>query len=169
MGAVGAGLVAVAIMVSTVGANNGIILTSARIPYAMARDGLFVRSVGTIHPRLGTPVVSLVHQALVASALALTGTYDQLFTYVVFASWVFYALGAGALLRLRRTAPALERPYRAWGYPATPLVFIAFAVYLVGATIVQSPRDAAVGIGLIVTGLAPYAHWRRRVRAAEPA
>jgi len=165
MGALGAGLVAAAIMISTLGANNGIILTSARIPYAMARSGLFLPSVGSVHPRTGTPVVSLVHQGFVASALALTGTYDQLFTYVVFASWVFYALGAAAVLRLRRTAPALDRPYRTWGYPVTPLVFIAFAVYLVGATIVESPRDAMVGIALIAGGLLPYAHWRRRAPA----
>ena len=162
MGPVGAGLVAIAIMISTLGANNGIILTSARIPYAMARGGLFIPSVGRIHPRYGTPVVSLVHQAFVASALAVSGTYDQLFTYVVFASWVFYALGAGAVLRLRRAAPALERPYKAWGYPVTPLVFIAFAIYLVTTTIVQAPRDAAVGVALIAAGLVPYAHWRRR-------
>jgi len=168
MGPVGAGLVAIAIMISTLGANNGIILTSARIPYAMSRSGLFLPSVGRIHPRYGTPVVSLVHQALVASALAVSGTYDQLFTYVVFASWVFYALGAAAVLRLRRVAPALERPYKAWGYPVTPLVFIAFAIYLVATTIVQSPRDAAVGVALIAAGLMPYAHWRRRARGAEP-
>jgi APA family basic amino acid/polyamine antiporter len=169
-GAVGAGLVALAIMISTLGANNGIIFTSARIPYAMARGGLFLPSVGRLHPRFGTPVVSLVHQGLVAAALAVSGTYDQLFTYVVFASWVFYAFGAAALLRLRRTAPHLERPYRAWGYPATPLVFIAFALYLVGTTIVQAPRDSAVGIGLIVIGLLPYGYWgRRRRHATAPA
>jgi amino acid transporter len=162
LGTAGGGFVAIAIMVSTLGANNGIILTSARIPYAMARTGLFLRSVGTLHPGRRTPVVSLTQQALVAGALALTGTYDQLFTYVVFASWMFYALGAGAVVRLRRTAPHLDRPYRTWGYPYTPLVFIAFALYLVGTTIVSSPRDAAVGVGLVAVGLAPYAYWRRR-------
>ena len=162
LGPIGAGLVALAIMVSTFGANNGIIFTAARIPWAMAQQGVFLRSVGRLHPRRGTPVTALVHQAIVASALALSGTYDQLITYVVFASWVFYALGAGAVLRLRRTQPHLERPYRAWGYPVTPLLFIAFALLLVGLAIADTPREAAVGAGLIVAGLGPYAVWRRR-------
>jgi APA family basic amino acid/polyamine antiporter len=114
-------------------------------------------------------VVSLVVQGLMSSALALSGTYDQLFTYVVFASWVFYALAAGAVLRLRRLAPGLRRPYRAWGYPVTPIAFIAFALYLVGATIAGSPRDTAVGIGLIAVGLGPYFFWRsRRAPARGP-
>ena len=98
-----------------------------------------------------------------SSALALSGTYDQLFTYVVFASWVFYALAAGAVLRLRRTAPDLKRPYRAWGYPATPIAFILFALALVIATIVGAARDAAVGIVLIAVGVGPYLYWRARM------
>lgn len=161
LGAVGAGLVAVAILVSTLGANNGIILTAARIPYAMARGRLFFRSQGVVHPRFATPVVSLLTQGVIASALALTGRYDQLATYVVFASFVFYALSAGAVIWLRRTAPQVARPYRTWGYPVTPLVFIAFAVWLVGNTVVQLPRESAVGACLILLGLPGYWYWRR--------
>jgi len=162
MGAVGAGFVAAAILVSTLGANNGIILTAARIPYAMARGGLFFRSQGSVHPRFATPVVALVTQGAISTALALTGRYDQLFTYVVFAQFTFYALGCGAVMRLRRTAPQVPRPYRTWGYPVTPLVFIAFALWLVGNTIVELPRESAVGAGLILLGLPGYWYWRRK-------
>jgi APA family basic amino acid/polyamine antiporter len=162
LGAGGAGFVAAAIMISTLGANNGIVFTSARIPFAMARDRLFLPSLGRVHPGYGTPVVALMCQAGVASALALSGTYDQLFTYVVFASWIFYALAAAAVIRMRVKAPELARPYRAWGYPVTPLVFIAFSLYLVVATIAAAPRDALVGIVLIATGVGPYLYWNRK-------
>jgi len=163
LGAVGAGFVAVAILVSTLGANNGIILTAARIPYAMARGGLFFRSQGIVHPRFATPVVALLTQGVIASVLARTGKYDQLFTYVVFAQFVFYALSAGAVILLRRKAPQVTRPYRTWGYPVTPLVFIAFALWLVANTIAESPRESAVGAGLILLGLPGYWYWRQRL------
>jgi APA family basic amino acid/polyamine antiporter len=162
LGAVGAGFVAAAILVSTLGANNGIVLTAARIPYAMARGGLFFRSQGNVHPRFATPVVALVVQGVISSVLALSGTYGQLTTYVVFASFVFYALSCGAVLRLRRTAPHVARPYRTWGYPVTPIVFIAFALWLVGNTIRELPRESAVGAGLILLGLPGYWYWKRQ-------
>jgi APA family basic amino acid/polyamine antiporter len=161
IGALGAGLVAAAIMISTLGANNGIILTAARIPYAMARGGLFFRSQGIVHPRFATPVVALATQGVIATVLALAGTYNQLATYVVFAQVLFYALSATAVIRLRRKAPHVPRPYRTWGYPLTPLAFTACAVWLLGNTIIQSPRDAAMGAGLILLGLPGYWYWRR--------
>jgi len=166
MGGIGATFVVVAILISTLGANNGIILTAARIPYAMARGGMFFRSQGIVHPRYATPAVALLTQGVIASALTAFGTYDQLFTYVVFAQFVFYALSAGAVMRLRRTAPQLARPYRTWGYPVTPIVFIAFAVWLVYNTIVETPKDSAIGAGLILVGLPGYWYWRRE-RAVE--
>lgn len=167
LGAAGAGFVAAAIVVSTLGANNGIILTAARIPYAIARAGLFFRAQGRVHPRFATPVVALVTQGIIASVLALLGTYDQLFTFVVFAQFVFYALSAGAVIRLRRLAPALPRPYRTWGYPVTPLVFIAFAVWLVANTILETPVESAIGAGLILLGLPGYWYWKRTSAAPE--
>ncbi|MGH7520884.1 MAG: APC family permease [Gemmatimonadales bacterium] len=162
MGSVGATFVVVAILISTMGANNGIILTAARIPYAMARGGVFFRSQGLVHPRYGTPAVALITQGIIASALTAFGTYDQLYTYVVFAQFVFYALSAGAVLKLRRTMPQVPRPYRTWGYPITPIVFIAFAIWLVYNTIVETPRDSAIGAGLILLGLPGYWYWRKR-------
>lgn len=161
MGALGAGLVAAAILVSTLGANNGIILTAARIPFAMARGGLFFRSQGVVHPRFATPVVALLTQGSIASVLALAGTYNQLAAYVVFAQVLFYGLSATAVIRLRHTAPHVPRPYRTWGYPFTPLAFTACVAWLLGNTIVQSPRDSAIGAGLILLGLPGYWYWRR--------
>jgi APA family basic amino acid/polyamine antiporter len=163
LGPVGAAVVAATILVATLGANNGIVLTSARIPYAMARDRRFFAWAGRVHPTLGTPVPALLAQGAVASVLALTGTYEELFTYVVFASWVFYALGCAALLRLRRTRPDLPRPYRAWGYPLAPLVFIGFAAWVVGSAIIETPREAIVGIAIVAAGLPGYWYWGRNV------
>ena len=162
LGPRGAGFVAAAILISALGANNGIILTSARIPYAMARQGLFFRAQGYVHPRYSTPTVALVTQAIIAAILAASGTYDALFTYVVFAEFLFYALSAGAVLRLRRSAPELPRPYRTWGFPWTPIVFIVCAALLVGSTIWNEPRESAVGAGLILLGLPGYLYWKRR-------
>jgi len=139
LGAIGAGLVAAAILVSTLGANNGIVLTAARIPYAMSRDRLLFPFIGTVHPRWLTPANSLVVQAVISIALTLTGEYDWLYTYVVFAEFVFYALMCGALIRLRHSRPDLPRPYRAWGYPVTPILFIGFSLWLVVNTIIQDP------------------------------
>src|SRR3989441_7248752 len=129
MGAVGASFVVIAILISTLGANNGIVLTAARIPYAMARGGMFFRSQGIVHPRYGTPTVALLTQGVIASTLTALGTYDQLFTYVVFAQFVFYALSAGAVMRLRKAAPQLARPHKTSGYPPTPIVVIAFPIW----------------------------------------
>lgn len=180
LGRSGAALAAVAILVATLGSNNGIVLTAARIPYAMARDGVLPRWLAGVHPRFLTPVPSLLVQGVVATALtwistdpSWQGTYSRLFTYVVLAEFVFYAMACGAVLRLRRTAPALDRPYRAWGYPVTPLVFIAFALFLVGNTAREQPADTAMSAGLILAGLPLYWWWRRRAaraaRAAEAA
>ncbi|HSD31359.1 MAG TPA: amino acid permease [Gemmatimonadales bacterium] len=167
LGAGGATLVAVAILVSTLGANNGIVLTAARIPYAMARGGLFFRWAGRVNPRFDTPVAALLAQGVVAIVLTASGTYEQLYTYVVFASWLFYAMSCAAVIWLRRKAPQVARPYRAWGYPVTPLVFVAFACYVMVSTIVQSPRDSAVGVLLIAAGLPLYFYFHKRASAVS--
>ena len=177
MGSLGATFVVIAILISTLGANNGIIMTAARIPYAMARQGVFFRSQGTLHTRYATPVVALLTQGVIASALTLVPNclripgvfslcspnplYDQLATYVVFAQFLFYAMSAGAVIRLRIKEPARPRPYRTWGYPLTPIVFIAFAFLLVVNTIRTAPKDALIGAGLILLGLPGFYYWRR--------
>lgn len=168
LGAAGAAFVALTIIVSTLGSNNGIVLTAARIPYAMARSRLFFQWAGRVHPRFRTPAAALAAQGVVASLLALSGTYQQLFTYVIFASWVFYALSCAAVIRLRHSAPQLERPYRTWGYPWTPVIFIGFAVWLVANTIAEAPWESAIGAGIVLAGLPAYWYWSRGKGEGEP-
>src|SRR5437870_11589573 len=167
LGRAGAALVAVAIMIATLGSNNGIVLTAARIPYAMARDGLLPRWLAGVHPRFLTPIPSLFVQAIISIALAWISTepswknvYNRLFTYVVLAEFVFYAMSCGAVIRLRRKAPDLVRPYRAWGYPVTPIVFILFSLWLVFNTAKEQPGDTAMSALLILVGL-PLYWWRK--------
>ncbi|HWP36117.1 MAG TPA: amino acid permease [Gemmatimonadales bacterium] len=167
IGPAGAALVAGAILVSTLGANNGIVLTSARIPYAMARAGLFFSWTARVNPRFRTPALALIAQGILSAALALTGTYEQLITYVVFTSWIFYAMSCGAVLRLRHAAPNVPRPYRAWGYPVTPLLFIAFSLWLVGATILESPSESAIGAGIVIAGIPAYWFWKRQAARGD--
>jgi APA family basic amino acid/polyamine antiporter len=164
IGAGGAAFVAAAILIATLGANNGMIFTSARIPYAMARNRLFFAWAARLHPVFRSPVITLLVQGGVAVALTMTGSYVQLSTYVVFVSFLFYALSAAAVIVLRFRAPSLIRPYRAWGYPFTPILFIAFAMYLVIDTIVQTPRDSAVGAAIVAAGLPAYWYWKKAGR-----
>ncbi|MDX2058762.1 MAG: amino acid transporter, partial [Gemmatimonadales bacterium] len=105
------------------------------------------------------PTTSLVAQGVWSSLLALSGTYNQLTTYVVFVSFLFYAMSCAAVILLRRTEPDLPRPYRTWGYPATPLVFIGFSGYLIWNTIVQQPLESAIWLGLLGLGLVFYFGW----------
>jgi APA family basic amino acid/polyamine antiporter len=162
LGAAGATFVAAAILLSTLGANNGIVFTSARIPYAMALEGRFFRWAAWLSPRTRSPNVTLLVQMLVALAFTATGSYVQLGTYVVFVSFLFYALSAAAVIVLRRKEPSLPRPYRAWGYPVTPVLFILFALYLVGDTIRHTPVESAIGLGIVLLGLPAYYYWKGR-------
>ncbi|HYT05616.1 MAG TPA: amino acid permease [Gemmatimonadales bacterium] len=175
MGRAGAALVAVAILTATLGSNNGQVLAAARIPYAMARDGLLPRWLGGVHSRFLTPAPSLIMQGGVAIALTWISTepswrdtYNRLFTYVVLSGFVFYALSCGAVIRLRYKAADLPRPYKAWGYPVTPILFILFSLWLVINTAREQPRDSAVGAALMLAGL-PLYWWRRSAASAQPA
>jgi APA family basic amino acid/polyamine antiporter len=154
-------LIAAAILVSIFSATNGITISAPRVYYAMARDGLFFRKLADVHPRYGTPAVSIVAGTLWAMVLAATGTFEQLLTYVVFVGWIFYALGAACVFVLRRTRPEAVRPFRVPGYPWTPLLFIVAAVALVLNTIATQPGRAAIGIGVVLLGLPVYFVWRR--------
>jgi APA family basic amino acid/polyamine antiporter len=127
----------------------------------MARDRLLFSAIGKVHPRWLTPANSLIVQAVISIALTLTGEYDWLYTYVIFAEFVFYALMCGALIRLRRRRPDLPRPYRAWGYPVTPILFIGFSLWLVANTIIEDPKHSAVAAGLIAVGLPIYFYFRK--------
>lgn len=167
MGPTGAAFAAAAVVISTFGANNGFVITGARIYYAMAKQQLFFRSFAGVHARYSTPVPSLIGQGIWASTLVLTGTYEQLFTYVVFASWVFYAMACAAVFILRKRWPERDRPYRTWGFPYTPIVFILFASVLVVSSIWQNPRDSLIGVGMIVSGIPMYLLWSGKIRKAD--
>lgn len=156
LGTAGAALITTAILMSTLGANNGIIFTSARIPFAMSKDGQFFQWAGQVSPTYAVPLKALVAQGVWSSFLAVSGTYNQLATYVVFVSFLFYGMSAAGVILLRRREPNLPRPYRAWGYPLTPIVFVVFAGYLIWDTIKQQPVDSAIGLGLLGVGLVFY-------------
>jgi APA family basic amino acid/polyamine antiporter len=164
-------LVAAAILVSIFSAINGITITAPRVYYAMAKDDLFFRRLADVHPRFGTPALAVMAGTAWAMVLATTGTFEQLFTYVVFVSWIFYALGAVGVFVLRRREPAAVRPFKVPGYPWTPLAFILAALALVANTIATQPGRAAVGIGVVLLGVPVYTAWRTvkaRASGAHP-
>ena len=164
MGATGATLVAGAIVLATLSTTHVTVLAAPRVPFAMAREGMFFQWAGIVHPRWNTPVAALLAQGVLAIAFTATGTFGQLVTYVVFVSFLFFALGAFAVIRLRATAPDMPRPYRTWGYPVTPVLFILFAGGLVLNTIIEAPREAAIGAGLVLLGLPGYLFSRSGLR-----
>jgi basic amino acid/polyamine antiporter, APA family len=161
LGNAGAGAVSIAAMISIFAALNGSILSGSRVPYAAARDGLFFRSIATVHPRYATPSVSILALSAWAAVLVLSGRYEQLFTYVIFASWILYGMTTAAVIVLRRKKPGMVRPYRTLGYPWVPGVFVLVAAALVLSTLFDSPRESLMGIFLIILGLPFYFYWRR--------
>jgi len=163
-GPAGARLVSAAILVSTFGCLSSNILCCSRIYLPMAEDGLFFRSVAAVHPRHSTPGRALWAQGAWSMVLALSGTYEQLYTYVIFAGVLFHAATGAAVFALRRSRPAAPRPYRAWGYPVVPALFILASLALVWNTLAEKPRESLVGLGFVALGLPAYAYWRRQNR-----
>ena len=161
LGNKGAAIVTLIILISLIGANNGFVLTSARINYAMAKDKLFFYQASQIHPRFKSPSNALIIQCVWASLLTFTGTFNQLITYIIFASWIFYGMSAGAVIILRNKKPDMERPYKTPLYPWIPIIFILFAIFLTINTIIEAPRDAAIGAGIILAGLPMYYYWKK--------
>ena len=157
----GGQLVSLAVMVSCFAAANGFIFTGARVYYAMARDGAFLRSFARLNAG-AVPTNATLAQGLWAAAIALTGSYDQLFTYVVVVSWLFYGLGSAAVFVLRWKKPDLERPYRAFGYPLLPAIFTIFSAVLLVNTLITDPRDALIGLGITAAGIPVYLYFRRQ-------
>jgi APA family basic amino acid/polyamine antiporter len=166
-GDAGLTVMAVAILISTFGCNNGLILSGARVYYAMARDGLFFRTVGSVDPRHHTPKVALWVQALWTSLLALSGSYSQLLDYVIFAAVLFYFLTAIALFRLRVSRPDVERPYKTLGYPWMPAVYLALTGAVMVNLLVEKPLYNWDGLLIVVIGIPVYFVWKRFGTAAE--
>ena len=161
LGNKGAAVVTIIILISLIGANNGFVLSSARINYAMARDKLFFNQAAQIHSRFKSPANALIIQCVWACLLTFTGTFNQLITYIIFTSWIFYGMSAGAVIILRKKKPDMDRPYKTPAYPWIPIIFIFFAIFLTINTIMEAPRDAAIGAGIILAGLPLYYYWKK--------
>ncbi len=166
LGGAGVRVMSAAFVLSALGAMNGSILTSARVPYAMARDGVFFRGLAQVSTRTAVPVRSLLVQGAWACVLASSGSFDQLTDLVIFASWVFYALASAGVLILRRRRPDVPRPFRVPGYPWLPVLFIATAVALMVDLVYLQPLRSAIGLAFIGLGVPVYAAFRRRAAAA---
>jgi len=155
LGVAGIAAISVLFVVSSLSAMHGSILTSARVPYAMANDKLFFPQLGVLNGK-NVPMTSVLLQGLIASVLAFLGTFNQLTDYVIFASWLFYALVASSVFVFRRKLPQVHRPYKTWGYPLVPVVFILVAVLLLTNTVIEMPRQSLIGLGIILLGVPLY-------------
>lgn len=160
-------VVSAAILVSAFGCLAATILYAARIYLPMAQDGLFFRSLGDVDARFRTPGRSLLAQGIWSALLALSGKYDELYTYAIFAATMFHVATGAAVFVLRRTRPDVPRPYKVWGYPVVPALFILASLLLVGNTLVEKPVESLWGLGLVALGLPAYAYWRKRAPAAD--
>jgi APA family basic amino acid/polyamine antiporter len=163
-GASGAVLMAIAILLSTFGCNNGLILAGARIYYAMSRDGLFFRSVGKLHRKYKTPAISLIVQAIWTCFLCLSGSYGQLLDLTMFAVIIFYILTIGGLFVLRRTEPDAPRPYKAFGYPVLPAIYIVMAIFIEIVLLRYKPQYTWPGLIIVLLGIPVYLFWSRNAR-----
>ncbi len=152
--------VTLAMVVSALGSLNSSILSGARVPYAMARDAIFFRVADGIHAKFRTPGRALIFQGVLTSLMALTGTFEELTSLFIFAAWIFYALATLAMFRLRRTEPDLPRPYRTWGYPWVPAMFVLGALALTVNIWLEHPVRSSIGLALILFGLVFYGRWR---------
>ena len=161
-------VVSLGVLISTFGCLAATILYSPRIYLPMARDGVFFQSLAKVHPKFHTPGRSLWAQSFWAIALTLSGTYEQLYTYVVFAAVLFHTATTGAVFVLRRKLPDAARPYRVWGYPFVPALFIFASLLLIGNTLVEKPVESFVGLGLVALGLPAYFWWRRQPNPSAP-
>jgi APA family basic amino acid/polyamine antiporter len=167
LGAVAVTLIAAAMMMSSFGALHASILATSRVPYAMARDRLFFKALSKVSPRTRVPIRSLVALGVWSSVLTLSGSYDQLTDSAIFALTLFYAFVAGSVFIFRRRLPDAPRPYRTWGYPIVPMVFLIVNAWLIITTIWSTPKQSAIGLGLILIGLPVYLIWSKRDRSAN--
>jgi APA family basic amino acid/polyamine antiporter len=160
-------LITIMILISIFSAANGTMLTSPRVYYAMARDGLFFQKLAKVHPRFQTPSFAVIAGALWSAILAITGTFEQLLTYVIFIGWIFYALAGVSIFVYRRRLPHAARSFRVPGYPITPLLFVIAAAALALNTIVAQPTRAGIGIAIVLLGAPAYFIWRQKAERIE--
>jgi APA family basic amino acid/polyamine antiporter len=157
--------ITVAMVISALGSMNSSVLSGARPTYAMARDGLFFKIADGVNAKYRTPGRALVFQCVLASLMALTGTFEELTSLFIFAGWIFYGLAVVALFRMRKTEPNLPRPYRCWGYPWVPGLFVAGALALTFNIWLERPGRSSIGLLLILAGVPFYWYWSRRTRS----
>jgi len=160
-GPVGGKVISLAILISILSACQATILTNTRVFFAMARDGVFFKRMGEVHPKFGTPSFAIAAMSVWAALLALSGTFSTLLTYVIFVGWIFYGLGGAALLVFRRTMPDAPRAFKVPGYPLTPVLFVLAAIGLVLNTVVTNPMRGAIGIGGALLSVPIYFLWRK--------
>lgn len=161
LGVAGGTVVSLLILISILGTLNGCFLTTPRVYFAQAADGLFFHRFAAVHPRYRTPAFAIVAQAIWSAVLLLTGSYESLIDYALFGTWVFYGLMIAGVIVLRRTRPELPRPYRMWGYPVTPIVFVVITIWFLGNMLVTRPVPAFAGLALMLTGVPAYFVWQR--------
>jgi APA family basic amino acid/polyamine antiporter len=164
LGSAGMFFMLLVIALTTFGSTNATLLTPPRMYYAMAREGLFFKGAAYIHPKYNTPSTAVVYQAVISSVLVLSGSFDQLTDMLVFASFIVYGATAVGVFVLRRKMPDAHRPYKVWGYPVVPAIFILFCITLIVITIMQKPREALLGLGLIASGIPFYMYWKKGAR-----
>jgi APA family basic amino acid/polyamine antiporter len=154
--------VAATVVVSTLGCNAAAVIGISRACYAMAADGLFFKAAAAVHPTYRTPHVAIAMTCGWSALLTLTGTYEQLFTWVTLASVAFGVLGGLAIFRLRRLKPDADRPYRTWGYPVVPALFVGGLGVLVVNTVIEKPTESLIGLCIVVLGLPAYLYWNHK-------
>ena len=162
IGPLGTSIISLLILLSILGSANSNILTAPRVYYAMAEDGVFFSAAARVHPRFLTPHVAILAMGAWVVVLAMSGTFEQLFNFVVFGQWVFLGLTVSAVLVLRARRPEMARPVRVWGFPFTPIVFIAASVFIAVSALITGFWNAMAGLGLILLGVPVYLVWRRR-------
>lgn len=155
-GSIGGSIISLAVIISTFGALNGSLLSAGRVQYAMAKTNLFFSYLGRVHPKYATPHTSLVLQGIWSAILVLSGSFDTISDYVVFAAWLFYMAGAFGVIILRKKFPNRERKYKTWGYPYTPIIFVIFSLLFLINTLITDTENAMMGVFLILLGLPIY-------------
>jgi APA family basic amino acid/polyamine antiporter len=166
-GLAGGTVISIAVIISAFGALNGSILATARVQFAMARKGMFFESLGRVHPKFATPHISLLVQGIWSAVLVLSGSFDTISDYVIFAAWLFYMLGAFGIFILRRKMPDAPRKFKMWGYPWTPAIFVIFSFLFLVNTIISDTENAMMGLMLILSGLPFYFYIRYRNKKQE--
>jgi amino acid transporter len=157
-----AAAVTIAVLISIFAALNGSILSGGRVPYAMARDGLFFRIAATVHPKYHTPGNAMILLCLWSCVVVLSGWYDDLYNFVIFGNWILYLMTAVSVFVLRKKRPDVVRPYRVVGYPAVPVLFVLVAAFLLASTVQTRPRESFMGLALMALGVPFYFYWKKR-------